>query len=160
MGFGLDIGFIDYFNIWRMTTLNYSAIADLHTLQITRAHRLVFSVCCVFTNRYLIMASNSGDSSASALTTLPAGSQLHRLSLLFTDSLITLSDLLLQLSSIQHLGTDLVENAVLCCIPIISMGTYLFVKAFLSNSCMYLLIKNLLPSSRSCFIVYFKVVTQ
>jgi hypothetical protein len=30
-----------------VTASNYSAIADLHTLQITAAHRLVFSVCYI-----------------------------------------------------------------------------------------------------------------
>jgi hypothetical protein len=57
--------------------------------------RWVFSVCCVFTSRFLVTASNSGGSSASALTSLPAGCQLHRLSLLFTDSLTTDSQLTL-----------------------------------------------------------------
>jgi hypothetical protein len=40
----------------------------------------VFSVCCVFTSCSLVTASNSGDSSASMLTLLPAGSQLQQLS--------------------------------------------------------------------------------
>jgi hypothetical protein len=40
-GFGLEIGFIDHFNTHLVTTLNYGTIADLRTLQITRAHRLV-----------------------------------------------------------------------------------------------------------------------
>jgi hypothetical protein len=43
--FGLDIGFIDHFNKQHAIALNYSAIADLHTLQITVTHTLVFSVC-------------------------------------------------------------------------------------------------------------------
>jgi hypothetical protein len=38
------------------------------------------------------------------------------------------------------------------------MGTCLFAKALLSKGCVYLLIKNLLPSSGRCFIVYFAVV--
>jgi hypothetical protein len=37
-GFGLEIGFIDHFNTRLVTTLHYSAIADLHTLQIITAH--------------------------------------------------------------------------------------------------------------------------
>jgi ethanolamine utilization microcompartment shell protein EutS len=44
-GFGLDIGFIDHFNIQLVITLNYSAITELHTLQVTVTHTLVFSVC-------------------------------------------------------------------------------------------------------------------
>jgi hypothetical protein len=45
LGFALDIEFIDHFDTQLIITLNYSAIADLHTLQITRAYRLVFSAC-------------------------------------------------------------------------------------------------------------------
>jgi hypothetical protein len=30
-GFGLDIGFMDHFNMQLITTLNYSAIANFHT---------------------------------------------------------------------------------------------------------------------------------
>jgi hypothetical protein len=43
--FGLYIGFIDHLNTRLVNTLNYSAIADPYILQITTAHRLVFSVC-------------------------------------------------------------------------------------------------------------------
>jgi hypothetical protein len=38
----LIIGFIDHFNIPLVTTLNYSAIADLHTLQFTTAYAKTF----------------------------------------------------------------------------------------------------------------------
>jgi hypothetical protein len=50
-GFGLDIEFIDHFSTQYLfstrlvITLNYSAIVNLHTLQFTPAHSLVFSVC-------------------------------------------------------------------------------------------------------------------
>jgi hypothetical protein len=37
-GFGLDIGHIDYFNTQLVIILNYSNIANLHTLQITVTH--------------------------------------------------------------------------------------------------------------------------
>jgi hypothetical protein len=43
-GFGLEIEFVDQFNTQFVTTFNYSANADFHILQITRAHKLVFSV--------------------------------------------------------------------------------------------------------------------
>jgi hypothetical protein len=43
-GFELDIVFIDHFNTQLVITLNYSAIANFHTLQIARARKLVFSV--------------------------------------------------------------------------------------------------------------------
>jgi hypothetical protein len=42
MGFVLTIRFIDHFNTRLVTTLNYSAIADLHTLQMTAAHTKPF----------------------------------------------------------------------------------------------------------------------
>jgi hypothetical protein len=38
---------------------------------------------------------------------------------------------------------DHIENTVHSCIPVISMGMCLFARALTSNSCMYLLIKNL-----------------
>jgi hypothetical protein len=40
--FGLENGFID--NLEVVTANNYDIVANFHTLQITRAHRLVFSV--------------------------------------------------------------------------------------------------------------------
>jgi hypothetical protein len=87
--FGLEIGFIDHFTTRLVTTSNYSSSADLHTLQITIAYAKSFPACCVFTSRSLVTASNSGDSSAFAFTSLIAGSELQSLSLLFTDSLTT-----------------------------------------------------------------------
>jgi hypothetical protein len=39
---GVWIGFVDHFNTRLVTTLNYSAIADLHILKITRAHAKSF----------------------------------------------------------------------------------------------------------------------
>jgi hypothetical protein len=41
-GFGLEIGFIDHFNTRLVNTLNYSAIADFHTLQITTPYAKSF----------------------------------------------------------------------------------------------------------------------
>jgi hypothetical protein len=66
-GFGLDIGFIDHFNIQLVITLNYSAIANLRTLQITIAHAKSFPACSVFISSCLVTASNNGYSSASVL---------------------------------------------------------------------------------------------
>jgi hypothetical protein len=57
------------------TTSKYSAITNRHVLQITRAQAKSFPASCVFTNRSLVTASKSGDSSTSAfqsfLHTLP-----------------------------------------------------------------------------------------
>jgi hypothetical protein len=38
----LEIGFIDNFKTRLVTTFNYSAIADLHTLQVTTVHARPF----------------------------------------------------------------------------------------------------------------------
>jgi hypothetical protein len=40
-GFGLNIGFINHFNTQLVITLNYSAIADFHALQVTVTQTLV-----------------------------------------------------------------------------------------------------------------------
>jgi hypothetical protein len=62
-GFELNIGFIDFFSTRLGTTSNYSAIANLHTLQITTAPAKPFPACCVFTSHSLVTDSNSGHSS-------------------------------------------------------------------------------------------------
>jgi hypothetical protein len=59
-GFGLDIGVIDHLYTQLVTTSNYSAIANFHTLQITSVHAKYFSVCNVFASSCLVMVSNSG----------------------------------------------------------------------------------------------------
>jgi hypothetical protein len=61
-GFGLD-----HFNTQLVITLNYSAIANLHTLLITRTHANSFRPCTVFTSSFLVTASNNGYSPASVL---------------------------------------------------------------------------------------------
>jgi hypothetical protein len=143
--FGLEIGFIDHFNTQFKTTLNYSAIADLHTLQITAAYAQVFWVCCVFTSSSLVKASNSGDSSAFALISLSTGSQLHQLSLLFTDSLTTLWR-----TSKPTLVITSWHGHLHCCTPIISSvclwRCYSVTAAYTCSTC--------------SFTVCFKVVTQ
>jgi hypothetical protein len=74
---GFWIGFIDHFNRELISTHNYSAIADLWTLQITRAHRLCSQPITVSTSRFLVTASNNGHSSASGLkSSLNGGSVL------------------------------------------------------------------------------------
>jgi hypothetical protein len=68
----LVIGFIEHFYTQLVTTRNYSAIANSHTLQFTTARTYVFSSCCVFTNRFLVTASNGGRSPSSEFSKLPA----------------------------------------------------------------------------------------
>jgi hypothetical protein len=46
-------------------TLNYSAITDPHILEFTTALAKPFLACCVFNNRSLATASNSGNFLAS-----------------------------------------------------------------------------------------------
>jgi hypothetical protein len=74
-GFGLVIGFIEHFKTQLVITLNFSAIADFHTLQITSAHAKSFPARSVFTSSCLVMASSNGYSSPSELkSSLNAGS--------------------------------------------------------------------------------------
>jgi hypothetical protein len=82
MGFALVMGFIDH--------LHNSL---LHFTNHYRIQTTCFQSFTVYSSRFLVSASNSGGSSVSALTSLPAGSQIHRLNLLFTDSLTTDSSL-------------------------------------------------------------------
>jgi hypothetical protein len=72
-GFGLEIGFIDHFNTRIVTTLNYSAIANLHTLQITTARPKPFQSAAVSTSRFPVTDLNNAVSS-----TAPNNSSLHR----------------------------------------------------------------------------------
>jgi hypothetical protein len=84
-GFGLDIGFIDYLYTQLVSTSIYSPTLNLHTSKITTAPAKPFPACRVFTSRYPLTASNSGDSSASDLKSslnvgsLPTDSFLHSL---------------------------------------------------------------------------------
>jgi hypothetical protein len=68
-GAWLQTGFIVEWLYWPFihTTqnYNYSATANLHTLQITTAPAQPFPACCVFNSHSLATASNSGDSSTS-----------------------------------------------------------------------------------------------
>jgi hypothetical protein len=75
-GLGLDIEFSDHLNTQLVITFNYSAIADLHTLQITTAHTKSFPACSVFTSSCLVTASNNGYSSASGLKSSLNGGSL------------------------------------------------------------------------------------
>jgi hypothetical protein len=70
--------------------LNNSTIAILHVLQINITHAKSFPACYIFSSRFLITASNNGDSSASALKPFLNGRsfQLH---LFFTDFRIELT---------------------------------------------------------------------
>jgi hypothetical protein len=64
-------GSIEHLYTLLISTSNYSAIDDLHTLQFTRAHAK--SSQSAFTGRFLAMDLNNGDSSASVLTSLTVG---------------------------------------------------------------------------------------
>jgi hypothetical protein len=63
--FGLHIGSIYHLYIRLRITISYCATANLRNSQITTAPAKYFPACCVFTNRFLVTASNTGDSSAS-----------------------------------------------------------------------------------------------
>jgi hypothetical protein len=61
-------GFVDHLQI--VTTSNYYATANFHTLQVTRTY--AESSQPTFTGRFLVTDLNNGDSSTSVLTSLPA----------------------------------------------------------------------------------------
>jgi hypothetical protein len=65
------IGLIKYLYTQLVTASNYSAIANLHTLQITRAHAKPSQ--SAFTSCFLVTDLNNGDSSASVLMSLLSG---------------------------------------------------------------------------------------
>jgi hypothetical protein len=71
-GFGLEIGFTDHFNTQLVITLNYSTIANFHTLQITTAHAKSFQSAVSSPVVPLLKAYNGGNSS-----TAPTKSSLH-----------------------------------------------------------------------------------
>jgi hypothetical protein len=68
----LEIAFIDHFNKRLVNTLNYSAIADFHILQIATAQAKYFQ--SALTSPFPVKDLNYGDSS-----TVPTKSSLHRL---------------------------------------------------------------------------------
>jgi hypothetical protein len=72
----LDVGFTDHFTTQLEITLNYSAIADLLTSQITVTHAKSFLAHNVFTSSCLATASNNGYSSASGLSSSSNGGSL------------------------------------------------------------------------------------
>jgi hypothetical protein len=109
-----------------ITTSNYNAFSNFHTLQITRAHDKPSQ--SAFTSCFLVMDINIGDSLASVLTSLLAGKYPTTELLLQTFLVITSRHGLLR-KVIRH-----------CC-----------------NS--KLLVKNLLPHSELCYVVYFVAVT-
>jgi hypothetical protein len=57
LGSGLDIGFIAPFNTHLVILVNYSAIADLHPLQITTAPTKCFPGLSAFTSSCLVTVS-------------------------------------------------------------------------------------------------------
>jgi hypothetical protein len=75
-GVGLDIGFIDHLNTLLVITLNYNAIADLQTLQITVTHAKSFPARSFFTSNCLVTTSNNSYFSASRLNSSLNGSSL------------------------------------------------------------------------------------
>jgi hypothetical protein len=105
-GFELDIGFIDHFNIQLVIALNYSDIVNFHNSQITIAPATRFPTCYVFPSRSLVMASKSGDCSASALKSflnvgsLPTVPFLHRL--LYRTDLVASIVLLITLYTVPN----------------------------------------------------------
>jgi hypothetical protein len=94
MGYGLVNGFIDHLHTPIGTTSNYSAITNLHTLQITTVPAKPFPVCCFITSHLLATASTNGDSSGSCaqvlLSQLPMQNSLLTVNSTIAPSLLSL----------------------------------------------------------------------
>jgi hypothetical protein len=137
----LDIGFIDQLYTQLRTTSNYSAIANLNTLQITTAPDKSFPACCVFTSRYLVTASNSGDSPASVLN-----SSFHRL--LYRTDMV--APIVFLITPRHGPSRKRLFQPYLCCCMRIRCRWDVFTDPFPSIGRLFLLIKNLLPSNQWC----------
>jgi hypothetical protein len=103
-------GFIDHFNTRHVTTLNFSAIVNLYTLQITTAHTKSFR--SAFTSLLPVTDLNDEDSLNAVIKSF-----LHRLPYNRTTSK------LVSVITSRH-GTR--RNTVHYCTPSISLGTCLF----------------------------------
>jgi hypothetical protein len=72
-GYELVNGFTDHLHGYKAlgTTSNYSATANIYTLQITAENTTSSPACRVFDSRFIATASNSGNSSASCVQVFP-----------------------------------------------------------------------------------------
>jgi hypothetical protein len=111
MGFGLANGFIDHLYTPLGTTSNYSAIPNLHILQITAAPAKSSPACSVSNSRSLATPANNWDSSATraqVVSSQPPVQNSHQLSTelqrpLFLASLAELNSQLNWLSQFSSL---------------------------------------------------------
>jgi hypothetical protein len=136
-GFELGIGFIGHLYTWLEITSNYSAITNLHTLQITTAHAKFLPACCFFTRRSLVMASDSGYSSASASKSplnggsIPTDSFIHRLRY----SIDLVAPVVFLITPRHGQRSNTVKSRIHCCGNV-------FTEPFPSSGRLFLLIKN------------------
>jgi hypothetical protein len=93
------------------TRSNYSAIANLHTLQITTAPTNPFPACCALTSRSVVTVSNSGHSSASRtqvmLSQQPVQNSCQLLASLANLNWLVISSQLYRLAAISHQAPSL-----------------------------------------------------
>jgi hypothetical protein len=102
----------------------------LYTIRYYTSHITIPHSLLVSTIRFLVTASNSRDSSALALTSLPIGSQLHRLNLIFTYSLTTdyssVGVLVIWLLGTDRIGNTVSKNSPIVVRELVAVGTSLF----------------------------------
>jgi hypothetical protein len=140
-GFGSDIGFIDLLYTQLGTTSNFSAIANLDTLQIITARDKSFPVCCGSFSHSLVPASDSGDSPANAFK-----SSFHRLS--YRTDLV--APIVFLITPWHGPSTKRrFQHYLYCCMRIRCRGN-VFTEPFPSSGCLFLLIKTRLPSNQWC----------
>jgi hypothetical protein len=141
---GFAFGFTDHL---QLVTSNCNITTNILILQITTTHGKSFQSAVSSQVVPWLMVPNGEYSS-----TAPTKPSLHKLPYN--------SDEFPNQTQLWHLGTECIEDTIRCCNLIVFMGKCLFAKALPSNGSIYLLIKNLLPSSECCFVVRFEVVTQ
>jgi hypothetical protein len=109
-------------------------IAPLLISKLYKPLKQTLGLCCVFTSRSLLTASNSGDSSSA-----PTKSSLHRLPHNWLTSCLVIT---------SRCGPRRKHRSLLYSKL---FRWNVFAKALPSNGCVYLLNKNLLPSSECCY---------
>jgi hypothetical protein len=106
----------------------------LDVAQITMEPTKSFPVCFVFTRHSLVMASNSGDSSASALNSCLNGDSLSTVP--FLHSLLYRTEAVASTVLLKHLGMAHADNTVLSCILTVSVGMCLLNCSIAICSCL------------------------
>jgi hypothetical protein len=129
-GVWIGNGFIDHLYTKVETKSNYSATANLHNSQVTKAVAKPFSSCCAF-SRFLAMTSNNGGSSASRAKVLSSQSPVRNSAELSTH-LVTPVVIKINLGT-DHVETPRFQQQLCCCVRVCCRVNVLFTEPLPSN---------------------------